>query len=152
MCKKSRHTIICLVFVTACLPGCGRDLPETATVNGRITYGGKPVPCGRVCFWPKKGRPAIGEISPDGTYALSSFGHGDGAIISDDFRVSIQSSRVRNADGAKPSDGGITGNEYLERIIPRHYERPETSGLTASVHAGENIINFDLPAESNPAL
>jgi hypothetical protein len=131
-----------------CLAGCGRGYPETAVVTGKVTYKGQPVPAGRVCFWPKEGRPAMGEIGSDGNYRLTSFSQGDGAIVGE-HRVSITATRAHFPDGTKAGAGdvGWAGQPVVEWLVPQRYERPETSGLTTAVRAGKNTIDFDLPAE-----
>ena len=60
--------LFCCAVLCTVLAGCGPGFPETADVSGRVTLGGKPVPQGRISFWPEQGRPAMGEIGPDGTY------------------------------------------------------------------------------------
>ena len=47
--------------------GCGSSLPKTAPVGGRVTYNGKPVVSGTIVFQPAQGRPAMGDIQPDGS-------------------------------------------------------------------------------------
>lgn len=136
-----KHPLLLLVFMT-CLVGCGRNHPETSEVTGKILFKGQPVPCGRICFWPKGGRPALSEIAADGSYVLRSFEKADGAIAGE-HRVSIKATRVHFArEGATSSKDVV-----VERLIPQHFERPETSGLTATVRSGKNTIDFDLPGE-----
>jgi hypothetical protein len=146
--KMCRFWLVSIVLFS--LAGCGPRYPETAAVAGRVTYGGRPVPTGRICFWPKEGRPAMGEIAADGTYSLSSFTRGDGAIAAE-HRVSIKASRVRLPEGFNESgrgnSQGAAGRPVVEWLVPQRYERPETSGLTATVRPGENHIDFDLPVE-----
>lgn len=128
--------------------GCGTRYPETATVTGKVTYKGQPLPLGRVSFWPPQGRPAAGEIKPDGTYTLTSFRQDDGAIPGI-HRVSITARRAIAA-GAGPSSSSVAttpgwgDNPAVEWLIPKHYEQAETSNLTAEVRPGKNTIDFDL--------
>jgi hypothetical protein len=42
---------------------------------------------------------------------------------------------------------GWAGQPIVEWLVPKRYERPETSGLTAKVTRGTNTIDFNLPAE-----
>ena len=73
--------------------GCGPSRPETAEVRGRVTFQGKPVPEGRILFWPPNGRPAMAEIQPDGTYELMTFDEGDGAVLGE-HRVTIKATHT----------------------------------------------------------
>src|SRR5947207_1514113 len=69
-------------FCFAALPGCERSSLKTAPVKGRITFNGKPLPQGAVLFVPVvPGPTATGEIHTDGTYSLTTFRNGDGAVL-----------------------------------------------------------------------
>jgi hypothetical protein len=66
-------------------PGCGSSggaaAAPTVPVKGKVTYKGKPVTQGQITFEPTdSGREAHGEIKPDGTFELSTFKPGDGAV------------------------------------------------------------------------
>ena len=72
-----------LVGVAACGPDNGLNL---ATVQGKVTYKGKPIKNGTVMFVPDEskgatGPQAIGTIKSDGTYILSSQDADDGAVV-----------------------------------------------------------------------
>src|SRR5262245_16358306 len=66
--------------------GCGGSdgkPPEglTVPVKGQVTYKGKPLTGGSIMFEPVDGgREAHGTIQPDGTFSLSTFRSGDGAV------------------------------------------------------------------------
>lgn len=128
--------------------GCGQGKPTTAQVCGRVTFQGKPVPEGKIIFMPDNGRPAIGEIGPDGRYELKTFAAGDGAAFGK-HRVVIEARRV--SGGAKPKTleeefhgGGAAANFSVEWLVPEKYSNSDTSNLTAEVKAGPNVIDFDL--------
>ena len=153
------RTALWLVGAACCLvwTGCGPSYPETAEVRGRVTYQGKPLPEGRILFWPPEGRPAMAEIGPDGSYSLTTFVTGDGAIPGE-HRVTIKATRVHfNEAGADiprrdVAPGGESPSErstepVVEWLVPRIYERAESSPLKAAVRPGQNTINFDLPVE-----
>ena len=82
--KRRRLLTAVCCLVTGCVLGCsGSDLPVYAT-RGRVTFSdGTMVGAGRVEFRPVEApRPVVarGEIQPDGTFELSTFEPGDGAI------------------------------------------------------------------------
>jgi len=130
--------------LATCL-GCGPKRPPTAVVSGHVTYAGKPLAVGRIMFWPQHGRPAMGEIGPDGGYRLTTFAHGDGALLGS-CRVTIEAKQ--DAPPPKgPNPDGLPPINVIKWLIPQSYSRQETSPLTAEVKAGENTINFDLPGE-----
>jgi hypothetical protein len=83
------RTSICAIALTTMtlllLQGCGSSATSTegltVPVKGKITYKGKPLTSGTVVFEPEDaGREAHGKIQPDGTFELSTYGHGDGAV------------------------------------------------------------------------
>src|SRR5260370_767749 len=80
-----------LACLTLALSGCGG--PKVATVTGKVTIGGKAVTGGKIMFYPESGRMALGEIGPDGSYSLTTFKPGDGALVGP-HRVAIESTRV----------------------------------------------------------
>ena len=148
---KSRTAFVFLCCATLCavLAGCGPGFPETADVSGRVTYAGKPVPEGRVLFWPEEGRPAMGKIEPDGTYKLTTFAEGDGATPGV-HKVTIKATKVHFPGGgaaAAEAQGASSGQPVVQWLVPQKYERAETTPLTADVQPGENTIDFNLPSE-----
>src|SRR4051794_24814243 len=69
-------------FISVTLAGCGHSGElETATVSGVVRLDGKPITTGTVTFVPQHGRAATGSIRNDGTFVLSTYGSGDGAIV-----------------------------------------------------------------------
>ena len=78
-----------LVFALTCLAGCnsGGEFP-TAPATGRVMCEGKPVPHVMVFFEPLEtgksalvGKAGFAVAKEDGTFALSTYGNGDGAVI-----------------------------------------------------------------------
>jgi hypothetical protein len=149
-----RRLVPLACLACALLGGCGG--PRLAKVTGKVTYGSKPVTGGKIMFYPESGRMALGEIGPDGTYTLTTFKPGDGALVGP-HRVAIESTRVGpgNMETPKsfeeelkgvPPGGKILVAGKVEWLVPEKYSRPENSGLTAKVENRPNEINFDLPA------
>jgi hypothetical protein len=53
----------------------------TVPVKGKVTYKGKPLTQGEIVFEPDSaGREAHGNILPDGSFELTTFKQGDGAV------------------------------------------------------------------------
>jgi len=130
----------------------GCDDQGAAPVSGKITYDGKEVPEGTITFYPKSGgRPSTSEIEPDGTYVLSTLKPGDGAPTGE-YVVTIESKQVTGGAAnystleeevnAPPQ---ATAPAQVEWLVPMEYSSVETSGLTATVESGENVIDFELP-------
>jgi len=129
-------TAPCWALLLALLAaGCGG--PRTAPVCGKITVAGQPAKRGNVTFLPDEskgtsGKAATGDIQPDGTYTLGTFGTDDGALVGH-HRV-IVSGRAIEDDESRPPDD----------LIPPRYASPQRSGLTAEVKPGRNTLDFDL--------
>jgi hypothetical protein len=68
--------------------GCNSSDYELAPVTGTISVDGRPLGVGKVMFAPvarsdaiEPGKPAIGRLQPDGTFELSTYQPGDGAVV-----------------------------------------------------------------------
>jgi hypothetical protein len=109
-----------------------------ATVTGKVTYKGQPVPKGTITFvtLDKNGRNATGAIQPDGSYKLQTEDPGDGAQLGEyNVTVSARDDEILDYTPPKPIPP--------KRLVPEKYERPQTSGLTKKVERGKN--NIDIP-------
>ena len=133
--------------------GCGPTYPERGVVRGVVTSGGKPVTQGYVRFLPEAGRAAVGEIAPDGSYQLTTFEPGDGALVGK-HKVTIEAKKVLSSDPVPQSideeiamsrDGRLQkAQQQLVWLAHPRYSRVETSDLQAEVKPGENRIDFPL--------
>lgn len=155
----NRHKVPFFAFVSllwgCCLLfGCGPGRPEVAPVRGTVTLGGRPIPMGIIQFWPEEGRPARGTINQDGTYTLTTFESGDGAVLGKHV-VTIES--VATSDTApKPksveeeiaiySDPNtpVVQGGAMQTLIPRAYADRAQTPLRAEVARGENTLDFQL--------
>jgi len=144
-----RFFVLGQLVVAACMVacvGCGPSRPETAMVSGRVTYQGKSVVEGTIVFQPEQGRPAMGSLAADGSYTLTTFDPGDGALLGR-HRVMIEARRITVPalpGGAADESVGTYGPPKVEWLVPEKYSRLETTPLTAEVKEGENTIDFDL--------
>lgn len=128
------------IAAIALLSGCGSSGPEMASVSGKVTYNGQPVPKGTISFQTTDpdGRNATGMIQPDGSYELQTEQPGDGALLGN-YRVSIsarEEEEILMYIPKKPVKPKL--------LIPEKYENPATSNLTAAVTSGSNTHNFEL--------
>jgi len=121
-----------LILVAVELAGCGRaDQLPTAQVRGTVTLDGKPLTQGMVSFTPERGRAASGQIGSDGSFVLSTYGRGDGAILGHN-RVAV----VAIDRKVPPTKGMSVEDTQVSWLIPAHYGNPNTSGLSFDVQAG----------------
>lgn len=136
---RNACALICFSTVLLVSVGCERG-PQLVPVEGRVTYQGKPLQFGSVTFQPPRGQPAKGKIQPDGTFALSTFTRGDGAVTGP-HKVRITCYESQRADATQ-----VTGEQSLgASLIPRRYTFFDQSGLTAEVKlGGSEAFAFDL--------
>jgi hypothetical protein len=126
--------LVCSVLVLA---GCGSGKLQTAEVNGKVTYKGKPVPQGTVTFIPEAGGPpATGEIK-NGSFSMTTYSTGDGAILG---KHKVVIAAMEDMKEWLPEDR----NPLPPPIVPTKYTSPATSTLTTVVTDGENTPVFDL--------
>ena len=94
----------------------------------------------------------MATIGADGTYKLTTFEKGDGALPSHhEVTIAAKHSPQNNSApksfkeelemGGRPTSFGV-----VQWIVPERYSRRKTTPLKADVALGEdNIINFDIP-------
>jgi hypothetical protein len=123
--------------------GCGGNRPSTATVRGTVELDGRLLngfDHGGVVFTPKGGRMAKGVIETDGSFQLSSFGRGDGAIIG---TAHVTVSATVDDPEAKTVDRGVG----VRWIIPAKFSGDD-SGLQCEVLPGqENVYRIKLSSD-----
>jgi hypothetical protein len=144
--------LLVIVGISASL-GCSTG-PALAPVRGTVTVNGKPLPpCqGRISFHPEKGRLATAALEPDGSFVLTTFNPGDGALIGS-HKVTIKATRIANglpvaksvADEANVARKGHAASEaQVVWIIPAKFAETATTPLTAMVENRSNTIDFDV--------
>lgn len=153
--------LLSIAVVLASITGCGgaASRPKTYPVTGKVTYKGKAISGATVSFRKKDApRTATGITKEDGTFVLSTFATNDGALEGEHMVVIFKV----NASTLPASTSQMTPDDYLKKMqntkstqppgagagndeLPAKYGKPETSGLTRTVVAGEtNTFDFDL--------
>lgn len=103
---------------------------DTAKVHGNVTLDGKPLTAGQVFFRPEKGRMAVGNIQPDGTYALFTYiRDGDDGAIVGRHKVTVVPSLTPATVEFAPE---------TKSPIPEKYQSEGTSGLEFTVEAAKD--------------
>ncbi len=125
------------LFILGCS---GEPRPSLAKVHGKVSLQGKPLTSGRILFVPSKAsegelsHPASGKIGDDGSFTLTSYDDGDGAMIGE-HKVAVI---VTSAPGAKAP--GTT----VKSPVPKQFADPETTPLRKKVEPGDNAIDINL--------
>src|SRR5262245_14573061 len=121
-----RFAGIWLLIALSCLAlaGCGGSPADLAQVRGRVEFDGKSLPKfdnAAVVFTPQGGRLAKGVIASDGSFQLSTYKDGDGAVVG---KTKVLVSATLN--DKKPDDDRYSG---LKWVIPEKFGNADTSGL-----------------------
>jgi hypothetical protein len=168
-----------MTTLSACGPGNGLNL---AKVSGKVTYKGEPVKNGTVFFRPDEakgtvGPAAVGSITSNGSYVMSTESAGDGVIVGH-HKVGITGvepvaasteeeydpekdaggyMKAKAKTAAKAARGGFKKDEELftdkggkkyRYIVPIKFSRPEESGIIVKID-GSQTVNFDIDESGN---
>ena len=127
-----------LGLLSCLLPGCGDSKYKVYPVHGEVFFDGQPASGATIHFHPVDTArpPAFATVQPDGSYELSTYGEDDGAVAGD-YLVTLNWIDEEKIDGEM-----VAGPDRLGG----HYARAESSGLKATVDAGEDneVPRFDL--------
>lgn len=118
--------------------GCGGSSGEfkVAPVKGKVIFNGQPVTSGSIHFRPvavqgakegMQGKPASGQIQSDGTFVLTTFRQGDGAIVG-----KHEVSYIPATGGAETYEQQPEKSPYLG-LVPKEKEvevKPGTNEIT----------------------
>jgi hypothetical protein len=132
-----RSTIlVMLLLILGAGPGCSDGRAPVFPVQGSVTFSGKPPAGAQVVFHPvgKTGNEAprpTGQVDADGKFTLTTFKAGDGAPAGD-YEVTVEQWVSKNDNPAI-------------NLLPARYRATRSSGLHATVAAGENqLATFKL--------
>lgn len=129
-----------LLCVILSMAGCSPSHQlETAEVRGTVTLDDVPLTSGGVMFLPTRGRGATGVIAADGSYCLTTYNKGDGAIVGK-HQVSVVPVYATNEFEPVPK---------ADRPIPQRYQNGGSSGLEVEVKPGEVQV-VDLRLTTKP--
>jgi hypothetical protein len=145
-----RFPIAGVVGLSVWFAGCAGDSgrPKVAPVSGKVTQNGKTLTMGDVTFTPTGGMPgtghvATGQIGPDGSYRLTTFNTGDGAVLGT-HKVTVV---VRSpADMRKMNElkGGKIAYKLPPSSAPPKYSQVESTPLKFTVEDKDNKIDIPL--------
>ncbi|MFL5241216.1 MAG: carboxypeptidase-like regulatory domain-containing protein [Gemmataceae bacterium] len=148
-----------MFFGTLVAMGCGAGA-KTVNVSGKVTYQGKPLPGGKITFYPKEGgklNPASADIQEDGTYACNDAPSGDVKVTVSNEHLNEKPSadpRTRGPMGGNPAmqmqppkdkaPPTKTENSDLKKVgkyiqIPDKYKNADKSGLTYTIKNGDTV-------------
>ena len=145
------------VAVLAAITGCQRSPYELAPVHGTITIDGQPFTHGKVMFAPvaradnlNPGKPAFGQLQDNGSFVLSTYDTGDGAVVGE-HSVTIINIDPPAADGTLTK----TAQAPQNRCPNSNAHRPASSQsspdrTTNSTSSSRVRMSAALPRDSEP--
>lgn len=141
---------LCSVALLIVLTGCsgGAKQAETGKVSGKVTHEGKPVEAGSITFAPittgasadtgVATKPAGGAIKSDGSYVLTTYLDGDGAIVGR-HKVTFFPTPPQT-----PVESGTEPGKHDEAPAVSPYRGLMPKEAEVEVKAGANEINIEL--------
>ena len=128
---RPNHAVTVFIAVSLLVwSGCGSSgrphAAATVPVKGTVTYKGKPLSGGEITFEPGFGREAFGTIQSDGTFVLTTFKEGDGAVVGT-HRVAVTGTAA----------GG-------RQATPLKYKNTSSSKIQVEVSEGKTDYSIDL--------
>jgi len=130
---KILHIIGLISFITLLLlaHGCQRGL-ERVSIEGTVTYQGKPLADGELTFMPEAGPGCGADIASDGTYSVpKSYGPmpGNCKVVVKKYETIT----TRGSDGRESTQSS--------QILPKNFQ---DNPKTITLERGKNKIDFNL--------
>lgn len=124
------------------LAGCGGgDEFNTAPVSGKVTFNGKPVTSGTIMLRPISegdsnitGKGAAAPVQDDGSFVLTTYEQGDGAIVGK-HRVSYVPSMETKA---------IPAGGHGSPIVQSSFAGAKPKVPEVEIKPGDNTLNIEL--------
>jgi len=143
-----RFSIAGVVGLSLLLAGCSADAnrPKVAPVSGKVTHKGQPLTAGDVIFTPTGGAAshiATGQIGPDGSYQLTTFNTGDGAVLGT-HKVTVTARSAEDLKKLNEPKGGRIAYKLPAPLTPPKYSKVESTPLQYTVDDKRNTIDIDL--------
>jgi hypothetical protein len=138
--KKSNTGAFALALTLAAC-GCGGG---TGTVSGKVTYLGKPLPGGTVTCMTQESRPFYGMIEADGTYKVTGVPAGPVTIAVEAGAAAGEPPVPLPDKDQPPTARAPASNPKPPVQLPKHYAKPDSSGLGLTIVKGMNPFDIDL--------
>ncbi len=133
---RRRDVAITLAAFLSMLSGCS-DRLKTYPVNGKVQFkSGSPVRVGTIELKSRQHNiHSRGTLNPDGTFTLTTYEDGDGAIAGKHDCVIVQFVMTEGLQSHRPSAIGV---------VDRRYNSYTTSGITVDIEAKKNEITIEV--------
>ena len=141
-----------LVLVLLVLVGCGSG---TGAVTGRVTFQGKPVVSGSVVMLGADNKLVSGPLDAEGRYAINGvpLGTVQVAVVSPnpapprlskrrEKMIKLLEEKKDVQDSPAPAAPKVDSSKWYP--LPKQYELADTSGITTTIHSGDNTFDIEL--------
>lgn len=126
--------------------GSGNQNPPTSPVSGKVTFKGEAVEGATIQFVPTatEGKVANAVSNADGTYELSTFEPGDGAMAGK-YKVTVR--KLVSVEQGVQRDGENAGEPAFvnKDMLPKNYRSNNSTPLEYDVtENGDNTFDIEL--------
>jgi len=134
----------------ALVVGCTAETnrPKVAPVSGVVSQKGKPLTGGDVMFTPTQaegaGNVATGQIGSDGSYRLTTFNTGDGAVLGK-HKATVVARSAGDLEKMNKMKTGAIAYKLPPSLVSPKYSQVASTPLTYTVEDKSNTINIELP-------
>jgi hypothetical protein len=146
-----RLPVVGVVGLSVLVAGCGggAERPKVFPVSGKVTQKGKALTSGDVTFTPVgaadgRGHIATGQIGSDGTYRLTTFNTGDGAVPGT-HKVTVVARSTADMRKMNELGGGKIAYKLPPSVLPPKYTSVDSTPLKYTVEEKNNTIDIPLP-------
>lgn len=142
--NRKTTVAVCVVGVGLFAIGCG-GRPELAEVTGTVTLDGRPLARGRLTFEAPGLRPASAEIDAGRIVDATTYRPGDGVPVGLQAIAVFAREEPPPPTASNPGQGQFRPESMAGRsLIPRRYNVPGSSGLSAEIRPGRNTLALTL--------
>ncbi len=133
-----------LIGAASAVGGCAPRRPPTVPVRGTVTLDGMPLGGATVLFQPPSGTPARAVTTDDGSFTLTTFEPGDGALVGR-HRVAVTKFTMSGLSDVGGVTGPVAAGDVREQwVTPKKYATPAESGLEVEVVRGLGAVALEL--------
>lgn len=137
-------TAVTLLVAVSFDVGCSPRRPATVPVRGVVTLDGSPLGGATVLFQPVAGTPGRAVTADDGSFELTTFDPGDGALLGR-HRVAVMKVTLSGLNDVGGVTGPVAAGEVREKwVTPKKYATPGESGLEVDVGQGMSAVVLEL--------
>ena len=141
--RRSTVTTTAALLAAVLFLSAGCSGPETGRVAGKVTLGGTAVTKGSIAFEDAAAGVSVNaSLQSDGSYVVRT--HDRDGLPPGTYKVAVTPSTFGDGEVPLVTDPSAKAASPQSEI-PQKYRSTATSGLTATVKAGDNEpFNFDL--------